>query len=152
MAEVAWQVAQVLESGRNRIRVRFGQPEFCQRCASGEGCGAGVFAGLFPRRNTEIEVETPMAPSVGDWVRIGVPGRVLALTAWLAYGLPILAFVVGALPAHWWMEHFFWRDVLSLTGGLLLGGLGWFAGRHLLRRNLNPLVESLSCASVATKS
>jgi sigma-E factor negative regulatory protein RseC len=152
MSTVAWHVAQVLETGSGRVRVRFERPRFCERCQRGQGCGAGVFSRLFPRRSTEVVIKTSLAPAIGDWVRIGIPGSALALTALFVYGLPVFAFVLGALPAHWWIESPLWRDLLSLAGGVVLALVTWRVGRRFDPRQLNPVVEPLSCASIATKS
>ncbi len=152
MQEVAWQIAQVLESEADRVRVRFVRPESCQRCEKGQGCGAGLFARLFARRTAELEVMTRLSPGIGDWVRIGVSGPALALSAMFAYGLPIVAFVLGALPAHWWIEYPLWRDLLALAGGFVCALAAWYTGRRFSLRNLNPVIEPLSCPSVVTKS
>ncbi len=152
MQDVTWQVAQVLESGADRVRVRFARPETCQRCQQGRGCGAGLFARLFARSTTELEVMTRLSPGVGDWVRVGVSAPALALSALFTYGLPTVAFVLGALPAHWWIEYPLWRDVLAFVGGLACALVVWYTGRRFSLRNLNPIIEPLSCSSVVTKS
>lgn len=152
MAGLSWQVARVLYSDRGHVRLRFSRPEFCQRCRRGEGCGAGVFSGLFPRRATEIEVISDHRLSPGDWVRVGLAQRTLALAAVRAYGLPVVAFLAGALPAHWLVAAELWRDLLALTGGLIAAaGVIWLSQR-LVWSPTAPKLEPLSCEAKDTKS
>lgn len=149
---VAWQVAEVLQSGGGQVRLRFSQPRSCQRCSEGRGCGVGIFGALFGRR--EVEIDLPFAPDLesGQWVRVGIPTATLLLTAVAVYGLPLAGFVLGALPAYWWVESPPWRDLLSLLGGLVLAALAWRCGRFVVHFGRRPRIEPLSCRPEATKS
>ena len=149
---VAWQVAEVLESKRGLVRLRFTRPGFCQRCSQGQGCGAGVFGALFSRRNAEVEMPCGTNFGTGQWVRVGVPAKTLLLIALCVYGLPLAGFLVGALPAYWWIDSPAWRDLLSLLGGLGLAALAWRAGGSMVRFGRRPHIEPLSCGLHATKS
>lgn len=151
-AGLSWQVAQVLESSDRRLRLRFSRPEFCQRCQRGNGCGAGVFSGLFPRRTTEIEIDSDQDLAHGDWVRVGLAHRDLALGAARVYGLPLAAFVAGALPAHWLIGAEGWRDLAALAGGLVAAVLAYVLAQRFFRSPVNPIVQPLSCGSDGTKS
>lgn len=151
-AAVAWQVAEVLESGNGHIRLRFSRPDSCQRCMRGEGCGAGVFSALFSRRTTEVEMPVELKVVAGQWVRVGISTRSLALSALAVYGLPLVGFIVGTLPAYWWVNAPLWRDLLSLGGGVLVAALAWRMGDSIIRFARQPVVEPLSCRPDATKS
>ncbi len=149
---IAWQVAEVLESDGGKVRLRFTRPEFCQRCRSGNGCGAGVFGALFSRRNAEVLMPSELEFVSGQWVRVGISTGTLLLTAIAVYGLPVAGFAAGALPAHWWIEAPHWRDLFSLIGGIVLAVLAWQFGRSIVRFGRRPHIEPLSCGNNATKS
>lgn len=152
MTSVAWQPAEVLESGEEWTRLRFSRPDLCQRCRQGNGCGAGVFGALFPRRAVVVEVRCGFKVGAGEWVRVGIPSRSLLLAALTVYGLPLAAFIVGALPAHWWIEAPLFRDLMALAGGLFLALVTWRAAWKMCSRIQRPLVEPLSCGGGATRS
>jgi sigma-E factor negative regulatory protein RseC len=148
---VAWQVAEVLESRGGQIRLRFARPRSCQRCSEGRGCGAGVFGALFRRRDLELDMPGTPELEVGQWVRVGIPSATLLLTAFAVYGLPLAGFLIGALPAHWWIESPLWRDLLSLVGGLVLAIVAWRGGGFLARFWRQPHIEPLSCRREASR-
>ncbi|QOC23472.1 SoxR reducing system RseC family protein [Wenzhouxiangella sp. AB-CW3] len=152
MQEHSWQVAEVLASREGHLRLGFDRPDFCQRCRSGQGCGAGVFAALFPRRRLEIDVHGEPLATVGDWVRVGLPNRSLALAAALVYGLPLSGFVFGLLPAHFLVDSGPLRDLLALIFGLALAMAGWRLGQVLLPRQVRPVIEPLSCRPTTSRS
>lgn len=149
---LSWQVAQVLAMDGHRLRLRFARPEFCKRCQRGDGCGAGIFSGLFPRRETEIEIESDQTLNPGNWVRVGLPHRDLALGAVRVYGLPLLAFVAGAVPAHWLVGPDGWRDLAALASGLTAGILAFLLARQVPGLRMNPVIEPLSCDQGDTRS
>lgn len=151
MTGLNWQSARVVSSGNGRALLHFANPEACHRCERGEGCGAGVFRGLFPHRAGSIEVFVPFNPQPDEWVRVGVTSRALALGALVAYGLPLGAFIAGALPAHVMLAETIWRDYAALAGGLAAAAAAFVAGRRLLRIPVNLVVERLSCGADGTK-
>jgi sigma-E factor negative regulatory protein RseC len=152
MAPLSWQPAEVIEVEAGRVRLRFSRPDTCRRCAAGEGCGAGVFGRLFPRRSVEIELPCRVEVAVGDWVRVGIPSRTLAMVALLTYGLPLAGFIGGAAIVHGWFESALARDLAALAVGLLLAGVAWRLGRVLVERISLPGIEPLSCVPGATRS
>lgn len=151
MPDLNWQLAQVMNVRPGRVRLRFGKPDFCQRCQRGEGCGAGVFAALFARRSTEIEVDLDSAPEPGEWVRVGVAHRTLAIGALLTYGLPLLAFVAGTLPGHWLVEGPVVSDLAALAGGLISGAVAFVFIRNRGTVDVCPVVQALSCEAQDTR-
>lgn len=152
MAGLNWQVAEVLYSDGKRVRLRFSRPEFCQRCQRGQGCGAGVFSRLFVPRASEIEIECAHRLTAGQWVRVGFAHRTLAQAAAVTYGLPLMAFVAGALPAHWLVSTEGWRDLWALTGGLVAAAIVLSLGKRLAGCPAAPALEPLSCGATDTKS
>ncbi len=141
-----WQIGVVLETSAERVRIRFQPLSHCQRCLSGQGCGAGVFGRLFARRGAELEVPRQPGLVAGQSVRVGIPERVLLRMALWLYGLPLLAFILaaglaGSLPSYGWTQ-----DVLAVSFGLAAAALAVVvAGRR--RGRLNPTVELLSASA-----
>lgn len=147
-----WQTARVVANDVDRLTLVFAAPESCQRCARGEGCGAGVFGRLFGRRETRVLLPANVTVACGEWVRVGFEPRHLAQAAGLHYGLPLLGFLAGATVGHGLMPDSASRDFVALVVGL--GGFFLVAGfvARRLRPALNPVVERLSCTESATTS
>ncbi len=100
----------------------------CARCASGRGCGAGVFATGGPR-----QVEALLLPGVtvgtGDEVRLELAPDNVLRAAGIVYGLPLLGAGIGAAMA--------WGAGAGDAGASLLALLGLGAGFLLGRRRLS---------------
>ena len=108
-------------------------PVVCRRCAAGKGCGAGLLTDVEQRRRIDVDIPAGMIPAVGETVSLAISPTQLLKAASIAYGLPLLALVIGAALA-------------SLLGigadspvaiGLALGGLlaGVMTSRRLLARD-----------------
>ena len=101
----------------------------CARCASGRGCGAGVFGARAHRRRLDIALGKDLDISEGDVVDIRLAPRNVLGAALIVYGLPLLAAAAAAVLAY----------ALSLgdagAATLALGGLaaGMLIGRRRLR-------------------
>lgn len=73
----------------------------CQRCASGQGCGAGIFnQGV---QSTQLVCFTSVKVSANQIVDIEIEGTD---SSWLwlvagAYGLPLLGVLLASLVANW---------------------------------------------------
>ena len=146
-----WQVARVIGRDGDRLTLVFSAPEQCARCARGEGCGAGVFARLFGRRETRVVLPGDAEASPGQWVRVGLVPRQLALAAAWHYGLPLAGFLLGALAAAAAMPSGAAEDLTALATGLV----AFAVTVRFVRRfgpTLEPVVERLSCTGEDTKS
>jgi len=142
---VIWQIGRVVASDRDGLALEFPRTRACRRCARGEGCGAGVFAGLLLRSATRVMLPPRADFARGAWVRVGVEPSRLLQAALLVYGLPLLAFLAGAAIGHALAPASGARDLLALAGGVLafavvLAGVG-----RAIRLPLDPVVEPLSC-------
>jgi len=101
----------------------------CARCASGRGCGAGVFTARQGVRRLEVALAAGSGLAEGDVVNIELaPGNVLR-AALLVYGLPLAGAAAGAALAF--------AAALGDAGAaaMALAGLaaGAVAGRRRLR-------------------
>lgn len=144
-----WQSARVVARDADRLTLLFSAPESCARCARGEGCGAGAFGRLFSRHETRVCLPSGLEVTSGEWVRIGLDSRQLAVAAGLYYGLPLAGFLGGALAAHFVIPD---GDLIALASGLAGFFLSvYFVGRQM-RPTLNPVVERLSCSQSDTIS
>lgn len=140
-----WQHARVVENRSGRLLLAFAAAPACSRCARGEGCGAGVFSGLFPARRSRLEVDGEASIEPGEWVRVGIHPRLLALAAALHYGLPLAAFLVFASAAHFLLPAAPAQDLAALLAGLAGFGLAVAMSPGRMSLALNPAVERLSC-------
>lgn len=147
-----WQVARVLSRDGDRLTLVFSAPEQCRRCTRGEGCGAGVFARLFGRRETRVELPDGCGATPDEWVRVGLEPRDLAAAAILHYGLPLAGFLCGAIAGHAAMSGGVAGDLVALGAGL--AGFALTAAVVARRRpaRWNPVVERLSCTDGDTNS
>lgn len=123
----------------------------CQRCASGQGCGAGVLGALLGQRQFRVLVPLGQAAGVqpGDQVELGIRESQLLKAAVAAYLWPLSGLMTGAVLAG--AAAGFERDLYTAAGaaaGLALavawsrrragraGAGGLF--RPQLLRNLGP--------------
>jgi sigma-E factor negative regulatory protein RseC len=142
-----WQAATVVSASTGRVRVRFEPLSQCARCLRGDGCGAGVFAQLFTRRSTTVDLETRENWSPGQIVRVGVRAEALWQGALLLYGLPLLGFLLGAIVGQQISPGGVPADVSALLLGLVLAVSLARMSRSLRARRWNPVIEALSCDS-----
>lgn len=140
-----WQIARVDASDSGRLKLAFSSPSMCSRCSRGEGCGAGVFGGLLIRTVTRVELPVAGGFAAGEWVRVGLPSRLLAFAALLHYGLPVAGFLAVASAVHLLFDHAAWQDGAALAGGLAGLLLVVLATRRPALLAMNPVVERLSC-------
>lgn len=147
MSGIIWQVATVVDASPGRLRLAFDPLSNCARCLRGEGCGAGVFSRLFSRRQAVISLEHRNVFRVGQKLRVGVLGSQLLFGALFLYGLPVVAFVLGAVLGHELANDGPVRDLVSLIGGLILAGSVLLLCRQRPLHGLNPRLEPLSCTN-----
>ena len=107
----------------------------CPRCAAGEGCGAGIFAGQGGDVSMTVALPPETAVRVGDRVNLIVqPGGLLRAAA-TAYGFPLAGLVLATGLARV-MES---AEVESVVWGLC----GMLGGFMLARRRRERCLSSL---------
>jgi sigma-E factor negative regulatory protein RseC len=132
----------VTASADGRASVRPRSREACPRCAAGEGCGAGLNAWLLSDRLDLVDcIYDDGPPQPGETVTMEIEDRSLLIAAALAYGLPLLGLLAGAVLARLggMGEP---GAVLAATTGLLAGGVvaRLLARRERIARSLMPRV------------
>ena len=122
------QNVQVVRCSDNRMWVRMGTQSGCTACNNGEGCGAGVFAKLLKRQSVIMEMErSDENIRAGQMVTLGFSEQVYLKLVFAYYGWPLLAALAGGF-AGFRLATLAQAgpaiiDLLTLTGGLLAGGL-----------------------------
>jgi sigma-E factor negative regulatory protein RseC len=147
VSRTIWQVATVVEVSDDRIRLAFDPLSACARCLNGEGCGSGVFARLFSRRQTLMALGRQNDFRIGQKLRVGVEASHLVYGALFLYGIPVVAFVFGAVLASLVIGAGPGGDLAALVAGLVLAGVSVTLFRQRTLSGLNPRLEPLSCTS-----
>lgn len=72
----------------------------CARCASGKGCGAGIFGARGSSRRIDARIATGITIHAGDEVRIELAPRQILSAAVIVYGVPLAGAVLAAAAAY----------------------------------------------------
>ena len=124
----------------------------CPRCASGKGCGAGIFtANTGSAQPVEASVRSGLDLSEGDVVEISLAPDNLLHAAIIVYGLPMVGAIIGAVLAY----GFSFGDAAAALAALTGLGAGLIVSRWRLRqrsclRRFVPVVERRVAEKVAT--
>ncbi len=109
MIEQQGRVVEVLPA---QARIEVGPAEGCSRCASGKGCGAGLFVRLINRKPTRLLLDTCEPVVSGQLVTVAIPENLFLRWVMFLYGLPLLAAFMIAIPAQ------FLANQIALSAGL----------------------------------
>lgn len=102
----------------------------CPRCATGKGCGAGIFTAGSGSREVEASVRSGLDVAVDDIVEISLAPENLLQAAVIVYGLPMLGAVIAAALAY----ALNLGDAGAAIAALLGLGAGLVTGRWRLRQ------------------
>ncbi|MDH3275107.1 MAG: SoxR reducing system RseC family protein [Gammaproteobacteria bacterium] len=115
----------------------------CPRCASGKGCGAGIFAASGnAAQPVEASVRKGLDLSEGDVVEISLAPDNLLQAAIIVYGLPMLGAIAGATLAYALSLRDSVAAMAALTGmaaGLVVSR--WRVRQTSCLRNFVPVVK-----------
>lgn len=112
-----------VEDGRAWVRTA-GEAGSCSACVQRSACG---MRGAENDGTTLLCLPNPVRARVGDPVLIRAAGGTVLRAAWLAYGLPLLLALAGALLGH----HITGSEGATLVAMLLgLAGGGVLLARH----------------------
>lgn len=126
-------MGRVCSVGDGKITVVVDAPVACRRCASGNGCGAGLLAGPGKPKTIDVDVPPGMTPAVGDQVALTLGSVQLLRAASITYGLPLLAMVASAWLASWVAAG---PNNLAAIGIVAAGlAAGFAASRKILGRD-----------------
>ncbi len=111
----------VVRDGAGRLWVDVPRRSACQTCAKSKGCGMGVLGGLGGNGGVRVAVDAPGLVA-GQRVSVTSASSGLLQAAFLAYGLPALGLVVGAVTMAV-MNFGDGAQALGAALGLVLGAL-----------------------------
>lgn len=101
----------------------------CGRCHEAGGCGGQQLTQMFCSTPRQYRVRNLPGAAVGDLVSVAVPAGVLGQHASLAYGLPLLGLILGAV-----LGNALAGDATALAGGVLGMALAWWVVRRRVQR------------------
>ena len=105
---------------QSRATVEVDSALSCARCASGKGCGAGVFGSNSGARRVEAPIVGQLELREGDEVQIELAPESVLHAALVVYGLPLaLALVASGLAFMLGLSDR--NSVLTVTAGVALG-------------------------------
>lgn len=120
------QSARVVEASPQGVWVEAVEPSGCGSCG-GQGCSSRRIAELLQRRPRRFQVDSDLELTAGERVVVGIAEGSVLRAALRSYGMPLLLMLAGAL-----LAQALWPGDLSAVAGVLVGGLGGWAG---LRRS-----------------
>jgi sigma-E factor negative regulatory protein RseC len=103
-------VVRLVDAGEALVEVAQGG---CGRCHEKGGCGGQQLTQMFCSGPRQYRVDNAIGAAVGDRVTVAVAPGSLRQSANLAYGLPVLALVLGAVAG----------GAVAGDGGAMLGGI-----------------------------
>lgn len=117
-----------IRSDRAVATVTVNTVDFCARCASGKGCGAGLFGSSGGSRQFEAPISGAMDLREGDEVQIELAPHNVLRAALQVYGAPLVGVLIMTGLAH----LAGWSDLQ----GAAAGGVGVLAGAAISRYRL----------------
>lgn len=105
----------------------------CGLCGQTRGCGVSIWGKLFGHR-TEFRAANPIDAKTGDSVVVGIEEQALLRSALVAYGVPLLTVIAGALLGTWLVPAQDLAAVLGAAAGLV-SGLAWLRIKSAQRRH-----------------
>ncbi len=111
--------AVVTEINGKRAKVQVLRHAACKKCG---GC-----LSAYTNKSHEVWAENPLQASVGDYVTLALPENSLLKASLIAYGLPLLALIVGLLGGILLQL----REAFSLLLGLFLMGTTFMGIRKM---------------------
>ncbi|WP_306603424.1 SoxR reducing system RseC family protein [Azonexus sp.] len=104
-------VVRQLDAGEALVEVESGG---CGRCHEKGGCGGQHLTQMFCSGPRQYRVENALGAALGDHVTVAVAAGSLRRSANLAYGLPVLVLLGGALCGNWLAA-----DLGAMVGGVV---------------------------------
>ena len=131
-------------AGGQRVTVEVDKAIVCARCASGKGCGAGLWLGSERSRQVEAVAHRRFELAVGDTVQLKLAPSGVFAAAMHAYGAPLLGVLVAVAIA----QGMAFGDVEAAAASLAGLAVGSFASRLYLNRpscltRLQPRIEKV---------
>jgi sigma-E factor negative regulatory protein RseC len=99
----------------------------CGGCAVSGTCGTSLLERYLGRRPLPLHAANTIGARPGDRVVVGIPDATLPQAAFVAYLMPLLVMLLGALGGEWLagLIRSSWSQGLILLGGIIGLGLGF---------------------------
>ncbi len=137
--------AEIIQLHEDGLTVRSRRPAACAKCERGEGCGGGLVGRLLrnPDQTLFVNTQPDSAWEKGQSVQLLIPASTVLRLAAVAYGLPLLGVMLGALIASFVSENNA-LTILSAVAGLVAGIVAArLYLRHASDRMLQPQLAPL---------
>ena len=115
---------EVIEIRGDKAIVKFKRGKACKNC---NACLS------FSSDELTVEIKNTLSATVGDNVNIVLHERSVLKASLIAYGIPLIAFLAGALTGS------IFGDIFTAVGGILGAGISF-----LILRLLEPRLERIS--------
>ena len=146
------QQGRVVEILPRQARVEVGPADGCDRCASGKGCGAGLFVRLINRKPTSLLIDSNEQLQAGQRVTLGIPENLFLRWVMVLYGLPLLAAFMLAIPVQI-LANFYALSPGLTDAAVLMGALsGFVAMLHILKKRLASGMSESSLQLLSNRS
>ena len=128
--------AQVIEIKDNVLFLQAQTQSACGSCAANKGCGTSLLAKVVGRKFTHFQADNNVNAKVGDIVVVGLAEEALLKGSMVMYVIPILAMLVFALLADYFLAaDVLYRDLMIAATsimGLIWGSLlsKWYFARE----------------------
>lgn len=119
------EIAEVVEVGRDYLRVSAQSQSACGKCAAAQGCGQGLlnrWGAKAAELTLPLNDHDPTDFQVNDKVLVGIAENLLVRSALLLYLLPLLTMVAGVVLGNWLFVNDLGVALMALVG-LIFGGL-----------------------------
>lgn len=113
----------------NHVMLEIERRTACGLCGQKRGCGNATWGKLLGHKSHEFAAENVINADVGDSVVIGIDERVILISVFYLYIVPLLTMLIGATLADVLFNNEFYV-ILAAGLGLLLGFI-WVKG-HLV--------------------
>ncbi|MDJ0881381.1 MAG: SoxR reducing system RseC family protein [Gammaproteobacteria bacterium] len=136
-----YEQARVIEVNSDRAVIEVINSAGCSGCQYNGACGTGSLGRLLGFRAKPISVLNTQNLSVGDQVMVKMPNKVLFISSFLVYMLPLLLLFSFSLLANILFGASELLNVLAALIGLFCGL--WFTSRisqHKLGHSFEPMV------------
>lgn len=120
-----------IQPDQSSATVEVESANFCARCSTGKGCGAGIFGSDRGPRQFDAPIVGPLNLREGDKVRIELAPQSVLQAALVVYGVPLAMALIGSGIAYLLGAS----DAESVVAVLAAIGIGVFISRRRLQRS-----------------
>lgn len=132
-------VGTVIDEKEGNVWVLTERNTGCSGCSAESGCGTSALAKLFsPNNKAPLKLNNDLGVKVGDRVLLSIVESDLFKHSMMAYGLPLFSMIVLA----WIGLMATQNDGVSILGGIVGLGLGWWFAKHYYQPHL-PKMEKV---------